>query len=120
MYKTIEPNFIFQDKRGRLVQLVREGYRQVNIITTKGGVLRGGHFHKENREAFYVVSGSCEVTFTKDQQQEKHMFSAGDFFEIPPCVGHVFRYPMDCVMVGLYDKGVEKENGEKDIYPIEA
>ena len=119
MFDLLRIDFRHEDERGSLVQLVHEGYKQVNVITSKGGVVRGGHYHKLNREAFYVVSGSCEVCFTRDGTMEKNVFSAGDFFEIGPYVGHTFNYLEDTVLVGLYDRGVELDDGGKDIFPTE-
>lgn len=120
MYDMLMTDFVHEDDRGSLVQLVHEGYKQVNVIRSKGGVTRGGHYHKFNREAFYVVSGTCEVILTKDEVEERKTFSSGDFFRIEPFVGHTFRYLEDTVLVGLYDKGVELTNGVKDIFPNET
>ena len=119
LYEILQTDFCHEDERGSLVQLVHGGYKQINVIKSKGGMVRGGHYHKLNREAFYVVSGSCEVCFTRDGAEEKSVFSAGDFFEIGPYVGHTFNYLEDTVLVGLYDVGVEMPDGGKDIYPVE-
>lgn len=119
MVEILKPDFLHEDERGKLVQLVHDGYRQINVITSKAGGIRGGHYHKNNREAFYVVKGACEVIFTRDGRKESHGFQAGDFFEIEPGTGHTFRYLEDTVLIGLYDLGVEEKNGKKDIYPIE-
>lgn len=115
MIKMLKPDFEFSDDRGKLTQLVREGYKQVNVVRSKAGTFRGGHCHKLNREAFYIIEGSLEITVRKDGAEEKHIFSAGDMFEIETMVYHDFRYLSDTVLVGLYDKGVELDNGEKDI-----
>ena len=56
MITVIKPDFVFEDERGSLVQLVHEGYKQINVVTSKAGVKRGRHYHKLNREGFYVVS----------------------------------------------------------------
>lgn len=120
LYKMLDADFRHIDERGSLVQLVHEGYKQVNVIISKGGIVRGGHYHKLNFEAFYVVNGSFEVTFLKNGVEEKSIFHTGDFFEIEPYTGHIFTYLQDTVLIGLYNVGVEKENGEKDIFPVET
>ena len=117
LYRDVSVDFQFEDDRGVLVQLVHQGYSQVNILRTKAGVFRGGHFHKVSRELFYVLSGSVEVQLKKGDEEEKHNFSAGAFFEIQPYVLHSMTFYEDCTMVVLYDQCVECENGEKDIYP---
>ena len=47
---------------------------------------------------------------------EEYIFYKGDMFKIPPYVLHSFYYEEDTWLVSMYDKGVELQNGEKDIY----
>lgn len=116
MIEILQPNFKFGDERGMLVQLVREGYTQVNVVTSNKGCKRGGHYHKLNHEAFYVVRGDINVTARVNGVEKTYHFRAGDMFEIPPMVAHDFMFVDDTILVSLYDKGVELANGEKDIY----
>ena len=116
LVQVLQTDFEHSDERGRLTQLVHEGFRQVNVLTTKRGVTRGGHFHKVSREAFYVVSGSVEVALKTAERSECAVFRAGDFFAVGPYVVHSMFFPEDCVMVQMYDRPVEQPNGEKDIY----
>ena len=111
MYKILTPDFCHEDTRGALVQLVHEGYKQVNVVFSKGGTVRGGHYHRWNREAFYVIEGVCEVTLLERNSEETRVFSTGEFFLIEPNVGHIFHYLEDTILVGLYDKGVETDDG---------
>ena len=78
MLKVLKPDFHFEDERGTIDQLIHDGYRQINVITSKKGVVRGGHYHKQNDEAFYVVSGGLDVTVN----DAHYHFAAGDFFGI--------------------------------------
>jgi len=116
LYQIIVPDFISEDERGRLTQLVHTGYTQVNVVTSKAGVLRGNHYHKQSTEAFYVVNGSVEVTLKQGDKQERIIFGCGDFFQIKPYIAHSMRYWEDTTLIALYDIPVELENGEKDIY----
>lgn len=116
LIELIEPNFIYEDQRGSLTQLVREGYSQVNVITSKEGCIRGGHYHKQNRETFYVVSGALRLTVKKDGQSEVYTFRKGAMFTISPFVCHDFVFLSDTLLVSMYDRGVELSNGEKDIF----
>jgi len=118
LYKIITPDFIFNDERGSLVQLVHKGYTQVNVVTSNAGVLRGDHYHKKSTEAFYVVSGSVDVTLNREAEREQITFKQGDFFQINPYTVHSMFYPEDTVLVALYDIPVESENSDKDIFPI--
>ena len=112
MLKQIPCDFTFKDDRGQIVQLVHAGWRQINVITTRKGVVRGNHYHKQNAEAFYVILGACDVTVGK----ESFSFGPGDFFRIDPFDMHSFDYKEDTVMVSMYNKGVELPDGSKDIF----
>lgn len=112
----LKPDFEHNDERGTLIQLVREGYKQVNVITCTKETLRGGHFHKLNTEAFYTVSGSYKLTLEYNGQIEEHVLGKGTFFSIAPFVKHSFWYYENTLLVSMYNKGVELENGAKDIY----
>ena len=115
LYNIRTPDFRFADSRGSLVQLVHEGYAQINVLESKAGSTRGAHFHKRATEAFYVVNGNVEVTFIKETT-EKVTFRPGDFFEVLPLVLHNMYFPEDCLMVQMYDIPVENEDGTKDIF----
>lgn len=80
LYEKLNVDFHFSDERGKLVQLIHDGYRQVNILESKRGVVRGGHYHKIAREAFFVLKGSVEVSFQSGEKKEKELFYEGDFF----------------------------------------
>lgn len=117
LIQVLTPDFEFRDDRGTLLQLVHEGYKQVNVVFTRAGVFRGGHYHKENVEVFYVTSGSFDFTAEKDSLKEKYHFKAGDMFAVMPGVIHGFEYTEDSEVVALYDKGVEHTDGTMDSYP---
>ncbi len=112
MLKVINTDFNFEDERGSIVQLIHQGYKQINVITSKKGVFRGGHYHKENEEAFYIVSGELNVVVNG----EEYHFSAGDFFGIEAYDMHSFTFLEDTVLVSMYSNGVELPNGKKDMY----
>ncbi len=114
----IKPDFEFADDRGSLRQLVHDGWKQVNYIVSKAGSFRGNHYHKENREAFFVISGSFKFTAESADGTAKENYSmkAGDFFVVPHYVNHSFDYIEDTELISLYSNGVEKADGTKDIY----
>jgi len=116
LYNVLKPDFNFEDDRGLLCQLIHDGWKQTNVLVTKANVVRGVHYHKISKEAFYVISGSVNVRFRKGDETASTHFNKGDFFMVMPGVVHELSFPTDCVMVQLYDIPVENENGEKDIY----
>ncbi len=116
LIQIIEPDFINEDERGKLTQLVHDGYKQYNIIFSKKDVLRGNHYHKENNECFYVITGEFSLTVSKGDITENYTFHSGDMFTIPPYVIHSFYYTKDTWLASMYDLGVEHKDGTKDIY----
>lgn len=95
-----------------LDEIYQRGYRQINVITSKKGALRGGHYHKENEEAFYIISGELEITVNGQRQ----LFHSGDFFDIERNDLHSFYFLQDTVLVSMYSNGVELPDGSKDIF----
>ncbi len=117
LIERVKPDFTFTDERGVLTQLVHGGYEQVNAVFTKAGAVRGRfHYHKENRETFFIIAGRVTVRAEKDGVTEEYTFAAGDMFTVGPFVHHDFHYLEDTYLVGMYSGCVERPDGTKDIY----
>ncbi len=117
LLEKLRVDFDFHDSRGRLTQLVHEGYEQINVLVSLSGSERGGHYHKVSNECFYVVKGTVQVTAKLGEKKETVSFSEQDFFRVRPFVIHSMFFPEDCVLVAMYDKCVKLADGLKDIYP---
>ena len=115
LIKVLKPDFIFKNDSGLLVQLVHDGWKQVNTIYSQKGAVRGGHYHKHNEEAFYIMTGSFKITVWKDMEKETFVFRAGDMFQINRNVFHTFEYLEDTWLVSMYSSGVEMGD-VKDIW----
>jgi dTDP-4-dehydrorhamnose 3,5-epimerase-like enzyme len=116
LIELLKPDFRHTDERGKLTQLIRDGYKQINIVESNAGCFRGGHYHKLNKEVFYIICGEIKFTARKDGESETLIFKSGDMFLVPPYVAHDFLYLTNTILVGMYDNGVELGNGEMDIY----
>lgn len=116
IYEKLKVDYDFCDERGHLTQLVHDGYKQVNVLESKKGVKRGGHYHKISSEAFFVVSGCVEVTLKNGEEKKTIKFSKNDFFLILPKIVHSLYFLDDCILVAMYDIPVELPDGTKDIY----
>ncbi len=112
----LKPDFEFSNETGLLVQLVHEGWSQINVLVSKANSTRGGHFHKVSREVFYIVSGKTKLSLETETENEEYILKEGDMFLISPYQKHTFSFIEDTVMVSMYDIWVEKEDGSKDIY----
>jgi mannose-6-phosphate isomerase-like protein (cupin superfamily) len=118
LIEIIKPDFEFEDERGIIKQLVKSGYSQINVIYSNEGAFRGGHYHKKNREAFFVISGSFILEAMQGGEKEEHLMKTGDMFIVPLEVIHSFTFKEPSVLISMYDKGVEEESGEKDIIRV--
>lgn len=112
----LTPDFSHADERGSLIQLVHNGWKQFNVITSAKGCVRGNHYHKANTEAFYLIKGSFQLTLKQGKICEQYEITAGMMFLIPPGVNHTFHYIEDTLLVSMYDHGVELADGTKDIF----
>lgn len=111
----LKPDFEFENENGILIQLVHDGWKQVNAIFSKGGSVRGGHCHKYNKETFYIISGTFKLVVWKDDKKEEYWIKAGDMFLIYEYVFHTFEYAEDTWLVSMYSNGVVMDFG-KDIW----
>ena len=118
MITVLKPDFEFSDDRGDLVQLVHDGYRQVNMCFSKGGTVRGGHYHAVNREAFYIADGEVVITLSDAEKTETYTFKKGDMFAVEKNVVHSLDFRKDTTMIVMYDIGVEFADGTKDIIAV--
>ncbi len=116
LVEVITPDFEFSNENGSLVQLVHNGWNQINVLKSKKGSKRGGHFHKQNKEAFYIIKGKLVLLLDYEDEHEENEFGEGDMFIISQHQIHTFIFKEDTVMVSMYSNGVEFEDGTKDIY----
>ena len=96
----------FEDARGIIANILEEPINHVAIITSKAGTIRANHYHPEQIQYEYLVSGEYEST-TKDLRKgenapvEKRIIKAGDLVITPPMVAHAMRFLKDSVMLNL-------------------
>lgn len=115
----LEPEFIHGDDRGKLRQLVSNGWKQVNFIDSEANSFRGGHYHKNNREMFFIISGKFNLTLSLQSQEKTLLIEPEDLFIIEKNVSHSFNFLEKTLLISLYDKGVEEKSDNKtqmDIY----
>ena len=112
----VKPDFIFENEAGCLNQLVHDGWKQVNAIFSAKDSFRGGHYHKYNKECFFVLEGSFRLIVWKQDEKEEYEIAKGDMFIIPEYVFHSFDYHEDTYLVAMYDNGVELDENTKDIW----
>lgn len=117
LIKILKPDFVFNDERGTLTQLVHKGYQQINSVFTVKGAVRGNcHYHKKNTETFFIAAGTVKLDAYLNDEHETYIFTQGDMFTVPPEVRHTMEFREDTYLIGMYDGCVEDESGNKDIF----
>ena len=99
------PEVAFTDERGDITNILYESINHVAIITSKAGAVRGNHYHPEDVQYCYLVSGRFE-TYAKDMRDpngavEKQLVEAGSLVLTPPMVAHAQVFLEDSVFAAL-------------------
>lgn len=101
--KKIEPSF--EDERGAIANILEEPISHVAIITSKKGSVRGNHYHPEQIQYEYLISGSYESVSkdirNEDSEEERRTVKAGHLVITPPMVAHAMRFMEDSIMLNL-------------------
>jgi len=101
--KKITPEF--SDERGAISNILEEPVNHIAVITTKAGSVRGNHYHPEQIQYVYLVSGKYE-SISKDLKNEKTetetvVVEAGSLVITPPMIAHAMRFTEDSVMLNI-------------------
>ena len=101
--KKIDPEF--EDGRGAIINVLEEPICHVAVITTKKGSIRGNHYHPEQTQYVYLVSGKYESVSKnlkdKNSKEEKVMVEPNSLVITPPMIAHAMRFLEDSVMLNL-------------------
>ena len=69
MLETVtQPGVAFTDDRGDITNVLEKGINHVAVITSKAGAVRGNHYHPEDVQHCYLVSGRFE-SYAKDMNE---------------------------------------------------
>jgi len=113
--KKIEP--AFSDERGVISNVLEEPIKHVAIITSKAGSIRGNHYHPEQIQYVYLVSGKYE-SISKDLNKENAetetiTVEAGSLVITPPMTAHALRFSEDSVFLELTTDSRDIKDYEK-------
>ena len=112
MMQKLSPYFASQDERGGFVGITQEHWAEINFIETKAQQVRGGHYHKETRELFFVISGKIDVVIEdlKSGKQLEMSVGKGDVFVIEPYELHTFYVRTDAEWINMLSQPLDQEN----------
>ena len=101
--KKIEP--ALEDERGIIANILEEPISHVAIITSKKGSIRGNHYHPEQIQYEYLISGRYESVSKdlneKDSKEERQIIEPGSLVITPKMIAHAMKFLEDSVMLNL-------------------
>jgi dTDP-4-dehydrorhamnose 3,5-epimerase-like enzyme len=107
----------FKDARGEIYNLFEGKLGHVAMITSKKGSIRANHYHKQDHQFMYLISGaydtySCDVR-NPEKKQVLHV-KAGDICETPPYIAHAQKFTEDSVFLAFSTRQREEGKYEDD------
>ncbi len=107
----------FKDARGDIYNLFEGQLGHVALITSKKGSIRANHYHKQDQQYIYLVSGayesySCDVRNPAKKQILK--VRPGDIVETPPMIAHAQKFTEDSVFLAFSTRLREQGKYEDD------
>src|SRR4051812_25809253 len=95
----------FTDARGAIIDVFEGTIHHTGVISFTPGAIRANHYHKEQTQYTYVLSGRIELKI-KDAHDESSpvetvVMEPGDFVELPPYTVHAYRGITDASMLCL-------------------
>jgi len=110
--KKIDP--AFEDERGMIANILEEPVSHIAIITSKKGSIRANHYHPQQIQYIYLISGSYESVskdINKEESEvEKVLVKPRNLIITPPMIAHAMRFLEDSVMLNITTGQRHKEN----------
>lgn len=108
------------DERGYLFEFtnLENNYKQINILHSKKGTVRGNHYHKILKEKFFIIEGVAEIYIKnlKTNEEKKFQCSNNEFFKVEPYEYHTLRFIENSTILSFYSDVFDPEN--PDIYQL--
>ncbi|OGW78996.1 MAG: hypothetical protein A2Z83_06695 [Omnitrophica bacterium GWA2_52_8] len=107
----------FSDPRGDIYNIFEGRIEHIALITSKKGTVRANHYHKEDLQYIYLVSGAYESHCLDVRAPEKKQVlkvKPGDIVETPPYIAHAQKFTEDSVFLALTTRQREQGKYEQD------
>ena len=117
----LSPYRRFDDSRGRMLGVINDGqWEEINYVETAASCVRGGHYHRDTRELFLIISGTVKVRIRALDQPEVQEFtvSSGSIFVVEPGEAHWFETLTACSWINALSKRLDE--AAPDIVPMAA
>ena len=102
-----------EDTRGKIV-FYSQDKMKINLIETKSGFARGGHYHKYEQDHI-LISGQVEVRFydISTNQETIKIFKAPSIIHIKKNIAHLFIALEDSIFIETSHSEYEVTNFSK-------
>ena len=117
MIKFFESHFRHKDERGSIYGIINKGnWEEINFIKSKKGSSRGGHFHKNTKELFYILKGKIQIRIQEVKnnklvgKQNIIEVNPYDIFLIEPNYTHTFKIIEDAEWINILSKKIDTKN----------
>jgi dTDP-4-dehydrorhamnose 3,5-epimerase-like enzyme len=111
--RVIEPYKRFEDGRGVFLGIVNSGcWEEVNYVETKAGQVRGGHYHKETRELFFILDGEIDIEAWDARgggDADTLSASKGAIVIVDPYEVHTFSCRTDCRWINVLSRRIDDQ-----------
>ena len=105
------------DGRGAITNVFEGLLGHVALITSKKGSVRANHYHKEDHQYIYLITGAYEShSCNVDNPQKKQILKVkpGDIVYTPPLTAHAQKFSEDSVFLALSTRAREEGKYEND------
>ena len=112
-----------KDLRGEITNVFEGRIEHIALITSKKGTVRANHYHKQDHQFIYLVSGAFEshsVDVNNTAKRQVLEIKAGDIVETPALIAHAQKFTEDSVFLALTTRQREQGKYEEDTiaYPV--
>jgi len=113
----------FTDARGEIHNLFEGRLEHVALITSKKGTVRANHYHKEDHQFIYLISGAYEAhccPVSDPANKQVLQVKPGDIVETPAMIAHAQKFTEDSVFLAFTTRQRESGKYEEDTiaYPV--
>ncbi len=111
------------DPRGAITNLFEGRIEHVALITSKKDSVRANHYHQEDQQYIYLVSGAYESHSVDTRNPEKRQVlrvRPGDIVFTPPLIAHAQKFTEDSVFLAFSTRQRQDGKYESDTiaYPV--
>jgi oxalate decarboxylase/phosphoglucose isomerase-like protein (cupin superfamily) len=102
-----------RDDRGDIFNVFEGKIGHVALITSKKGSIRANHYHQEDHQHMYLLSGAYKshcVDVNNPKKSQTLDVKAGDIVYTPPLIAHAQVFTEDSVFLALSTR--EREEGK--------